>query len=1416
MRKSTIVSAIVLILAIGLFLTLLMSCTNEIPVFRVTFDTQGGSTISATETLKNTKIVEPPSPIKAGYEFIGWYKESECLHEWVFAKDVVVSDITLYAKWTADTYSVIYHNNGAEEGTEPSTQEKIHDVVLNLSTNTGNLVRTGYIFSGWNTQADGLGINYLPGSSYTSNESITLYAKWNRAYSITYYLDGGINNPANPISYHVESDEIIVTTPSKDGYQFDGWYNDAALTLIAPTFITTGSTGDKSYYAKWLELFPIYYHLDGGRNSLENPSAYTSISLDIVLKNPSREGYIFDGWYTDNSYNQPIEIIESGSSGPVDVYAKWNKIFTISYFLDGGTNHDSNPSTYTIKSADIILGNPSRLGYSFEGWYEDSGYVVSSSTLARGSTGDKSFYAKWVAQSNTPYLIEYYQQNLTGTGYALAETKTLRGTTDTIVEAPTHEYVGFNENQTHENAVPSGRLFGDGSLVLKRYYDRSTYTVQFAENGGSLVVDYSGIRYGATINVPETIIREGYSLVGWYKENTFESLWQFSSDSITGEITLFARWEANTDTPYRVEHFLQEKSGADYALLDSAVEHLAGITGSTVSAEPVSLVGFNINLAHDGTASSGEIAGDGSLALRFYYDRDTFNVCFSVYGGSSVSTISDVRYDASISEPVSPIRAGYDFAGWYRESTYVSRWDFSKDTITSDTTLHAKWDVKANILVFDANGGQGTMSPMSINSDTQITLVANNFYRPGYTFIGWSEIKNGDVIFYNQDAYNMGTEDDVLYAKWSANPDTIYKVEHYKQNPTRDGYVLDSSETLTGTTDTSVTALTKNYTGFHEDTNHASRLNGGTIAGDGSLTLKLFYEWDAFTVEFSENGGITVDDATNVRYGTTIEQPTAPVRYGYTLAWYTDLEFDNKWNFLDDIVTQDLILYSNWIANTDTPYRVEHYKENIDYSYSLAETENMTGTTDTIAVAAAKSYQGYHENVSHLSRISSGNIAGFGSLVLRLYYQRDVYSVSFSTNGGSTVSSIEGRYGSLVTKPSPVPEKYGFTFGGWYKDSALSDNWDFLSDTVVNNMTLYSRWIEQTKLTPSRANLDYGSSLAIHGDTIIVGGDDTGIYSYGGPVTVFTKNVVGWEETGTIQSNDFDTKDGFGRVVDLANSYSIIGAPFDDDYANNSGSAYVFKKNEASEWVQFAKLVAYDASDNMSFGTSVAIFGEYIVIGTSTTNSVYIFKINEYSNGCDLKDVIRSTSVGFGKIVGLNGNLLVVGAPKDKKIFIYKRNTVTDTWSITDTLVVDGLNSLAMDDSYVIFGDRTAKTGKQYYGSASLFTIDQLTGKAGPISKLNNSFSDSYDYFGQSVSISSGKAVVGANGAKKDSKSDAGSSYLYSLDEETGTWSFDCEIQASDLVGGARFGWSIDIDGNSLIVGASNAFGNGRNYIFEL
>ncbi len=89
----------------------------------------------------------------------------------------------MYAKWTpvAATYAVTYNSNGATSGSVPAAQTKTHNIALTLANNTGNLAKTGYIFTGWNTTTDGTGANYTAGENYTANAQVILYAKWTAA-----------------------------------------------------------------------------------------------------------------------------------------------------------------------------------------------------------------------------------------------------------------------------------------------------------------------------------------------------------------------------------------------------------------------------------------------------------------------------------------------------------------------------------------------------------------------------------------------------------------------------------------------------------------------------------------------------------------------------------------------------------------------------------------------------------------------------------------------------------------------------------------------------------------------------------------------------------------------------------------------------------------------------------------------------------------------------------------------------------------------------------------------------------------------------------------------------------------------------------------------------------------------------------
>ncbi|MHC1692460.1 MAG: BspA family leucine-rich repeat surface protein [Sphaerochaetaceae bacterium] len=157
---------------------MLIACPMEPKMYTITFYTNGGSAVVAQTVQENGRASRPAiNPTKAGYSFDDWYAQNTLDTVWNFDTPIT-GDRTLYAMWASNTYQVTYDANGATGGTPPSGQDKIHDVILTLTSNSGNLVRTDFIFKGWNTCADGSGTSYAEGSSYAVNAALTLYARW--------------------------------------------------------------------------------------------------------------------------------------------------------------------------------------------------------------------------------------------------------------------------------------------------------------------------------------------------------------------------------------------------------------------------------------------------------------------------------------------------------------------------------------------------------------------------------------------------------------------------------------------------------------------------------------------------------------------------------------------------------------------------------------------------------------------------------------------------------------------------------------------------------------------------------------------------------------------------------------------------------------------------------------------------------------------------------------------------------------------------------------------------------------------------------------------------------------------------------------------------------------------------------------
>ncbi|MBO4734440.1 MAG: InlB B-repeat-containing protein, partial [Clostridia bacterium] len=250
----------------------------------------------------------------------------------------------------ASSYKISYVLNGGTNSSEnPESFSASDAVALKAAT------RKGYKFEGW--YSDSAFTTAVTGIETGTTGDKTFYAKWSAvSYTITYKLNGGKNASGAPATYKVTSADITLKAPTRTGYSFGGWFSDSGFKTKV-TKITKGSTGNKTFYAKWSAVtYKITYKLNGGKNA-KNPSIFKVTSATITLKNPTRAGYKFGGWYTDSKFKNKITKITKGTAKNITVYANWSKnTYKITYKLNKGKN-GKNPKTYTVTTSTIKLKN---------------------------------------------------------------------------------------------------------------------------------------------------------------------------------------------------------------------------------------------------------------------------------------------------------------------------------------------------------------------------------------------------------------------------------------------------------------------------------------------------------------------------------------------------------------------------------------------------------------------------------------------------------------------------------------------------------------------------------------------------------------------------------------------------------------------------------------------------------------------------------------------------------------------------------------------------------------------------------------------------------------------------------------------------------------------------------------------------
>jgi phage baseplate assembly protein gpV len=443
---------------------------------------------------------------------------------------------------------------------------------------------------------------------------------------------------------------------------------------------------------------------------------------------------------------------------------------------------------------------------------------------------------------------------------------------------------------------------------------------------------------------------------------------------------------------------------------------------------------------------------------------------------------------------------------------------------------------------------------------------------------------------------------------------------------------------------------------------------------------------------------------------------------------------------------------------------------------------------DTVVIGSFKDDDPTNSGSAYVfTRVTAGDLASGWTKVAKL------------TAGTDGAASDEFGYSVSIDGDTVV-------IGARYDDDKGSNSGSAYVFTRVTAGDLASGWTQVAKLTAGTdgAASDYfGYSVSIDGDTVVIGArydDDKG--SNSGSVYVFTRDTPGdltstWTQLAKLTATDGAAGDEFGVSVSIDGDTMVVGAHYDDDKGDNSGSAYVYTRDTAGDlasgWTQIAKLTADDGAAYDWFGTSVSIDGDTVVIGAyadddkgDKSGSAYVFTrdtAGELASNWTQVDKLNATDGAagdeFGVSVSIDGDTIVIGAFQDDdnsgSAYVFTRVTagnLTSGWTQVEPKLTagDGAasdefgHSVSIDGDTVVIGARYDDDKGSASGSVYVFTrvtAGDLASGWTQVAKLTADDGAASDVFGYSVSIDGDTVVIGAR-YDNDKGSNSGSAYVFS------------------------------------------------------
>ncbi len=507
----------------------------------------------------------------------------------------------------------------------------------------------------------------------------------------------------------VEKDTVATEPPipTKSGYEFKGWY----IGEIAFMFQAKISS-DMTLTARWeVEDYSITYILGGGTAADGNPATYTTNDGDIILFAPKRNYYTFGGWYENKSFEgEAVSVIDTARAEDITLYAKWTlSEYSITYNLNGGTAADGAPESYTARDQDITLSVPTRVNYTFGGWYENENLEGNALTEIDTLRAENiTLYAKWTA---IPYSITY-RFNGGATTDMTIESYTVEDE-DITLPIPTRANYTFggwyeSESLTGDAVTVIDTARGE-NITLYAKWTAIPYSITYHFNGGATtdmtIESYTVEDEDITLPIPT---RANYTFGGWYESESLTGNAVTVIDTARGEnITLHAKWTA---TPYSITYYFNGGATTDVTIKSYTVED-EGITLPIPTRANHTFGGWYESESFEGGAITViDTARCENITLYAKWNKFTYTVKFNLNGSDTVIEDQSVEAGGLVTKPEDPIRAGYIFLGWYISDSADEdyKWDFDNDVVEGAITINAIWKID------ESSGESGTKLPTVI------------------------------------------------------------------------------------------------------------------------------------------------------------------------------------------------------------------------------------------------------------------------------------------------------------------------------------------------------------------------------------------------------------------------------------------------------------------------------------------------------------------------------------------------------------------------------------------------------------------------------------------------------------------------------------------------------------------------------